>query len=92
MIDKEFVQFFKDMGFGRLERYKYTQELYKDIRELNEEEIKKLKNSYVYQKWLMNNAIEDFKKAIRETKLITTMMSAAESLNKYMDKIFKKEK
>jgi len=40
----------------------------------------------------MNNAIEDFKKAIRETKLITTMMSAAESLNKYMDKIFKKEK
>jgi len=43
MIDKEFVQFFKDMGFGRLERYKYTQELYKDIRELNEEEIKNLK-------------------------------------------------
>ena len=73
--DKEFLQYIKDTR-------------YDDLLDIDKEDIMKYKDTLHYQKWRMENAYKDFAKTMRETKLGSAIISAAEFISKCVEKIF----
>ena len=74
-MDKEFLQYIKDTGFDNLS-------------DIDEQCIPKIKDTLHYQMWLLGQVYKDLAKAMRETKIGSAIIWAAEFLGKCFDKVF----
>lgn len=79
IIDKEFLQYIKDTG-------------YDDLLDIDEKDIPKVKNTYSYLFWQLENSYKDLAKAMRETKIGSAIIWVAEFLNKCIMLDFRKRK
>jgi len=55
---------------------------------LSEEEIVKMRDTFLFQRWQMRKAYHEFATAVRETRLGSILISILERIDKIFEKIF----
>lgn len=74
-MDKEFLQHIKETG-------------YDDLLDFDEETILKYKNTFFYQKWLLEKSWQEFVEILLKTKVGSMIISLVRFLDKCIEKIF----
>jgi len=59
-----------------------------EVESLNEEQIIKMRNTFLFQRWQLRKAYSELSAAMRETRLGSILISIIERIDKMFEKIF----
>jgi len=59
-----------------------------EVESLNEEQIIKMRNTFLFQRWRLRKAYSELSAAMRETRLGSILISIIERIDKMFEKIF----
>ena len=59
-----------------------------EVESLNEEQIIKMRNTFLFQRWQLRKAYSELSAAMRETRLGSILISIIEKIDKMFEKIF----